>query len=116
MTDDRSKPLISENPYHSLDQRLDSSQRPIKITKVNEGEEDRDSLGSDSTMTSRNPRIQRYLVAVEYIGTRFYGAQQQATCRTVVGVLEVTSALFFCFCFFPVLLLSNDEMLYSCCF
>ncbi|KAL0335274.1 UNVERIFIED_CONTAM: tRNA pseudouridine synthase A [Sesamum radiatum] len=39
-------------------------------------------------MKSMNPGIQRYLVAIEYIGTRFSGAQKQSTCRTVVGVLE----------------------------
>uniref|UniRef100_A0A0E0MKI8 tRNA pseudouridine synthase n=1 Tax=Oryza punctata TaxID=4537 RepID=A0A0E0MKI8_ORYPU len=37
---------------------------------------------------ARNPRAQRYLVAVEYIGTRFSGSQQQLNQRTVVGVLE----------------------------
>ncbi|CAA6660161.1 unnamed protein product [Spirodela intermedia] len=30
----------------------------------------------------------KVLVAVEYIGTRFSGSQQQPNCRTVVGVLE----------------------------
>lgn len=38
---------------------------------------------------STNKRIQRYLVAVEYIGTKFSGSQKQLNCRTVVGVLEV---------------------------
>ncbi|KAE8690761.1 Pseudouridine synthase family protein isoform 2 [Hibiscus syriacus] len=37
---------------------------------------------------SKNPRIQRYLVAIEYIGTRFSGSQQQPNFRTVVDVLE----------------------------
>ncbi|KAF0897935.1 hypothetical protein E2562_001637 [Oryza meyeriana var. granulata] len=37
---------------------------------------------------ARNPRAQRYLVAVEYVGTRFSGSQQQPNQRTVVGVLE----------------------------
>ncbi|XP_020268556.1 uncharacterized protein LOC109843968 isoform X1 [Asparagus officinalis] len=37
---------------------------------------------------SRNPRAQRYLVAVEYIGTRFFGSQKQPNCRTVTGTLE----------------------------
>lgn len=41
-----------------------------------------------------NPRLQRYLVAIEYIGTRFSGAQQQTNCRTVVGVLEVILFLY----------------------
>lgn len=36
-----------------------------------------------------HPRVQRYLVAIEYIGTRFSGSQKQLNCRTVVGVLEV---------------------------
>lgn len=38
---------------------------------------------------ARNPQAQRYLVAVEYVGTRFSGSQQQLNQRTVVGVLEV---------------------------
>uniref|UniRef100_A0A0D3HSA5 tRNA pseudouridine synthase n=2 Tax=Oryza TaxID=4527 RepID=A0A0D3HSA5_9ORYZ len=39
---------------------------------------------------ARNPQAQRYLVAVEYVGTRFSGSQQQLNQRTVVGVLEDT--------------------------
>ncbi|EPS72909.1 pseudouridine synthase, partial [Genlisea aurea] len=36
-----------------------------------------------------NPkRLQRYLVAIEYVGTQFAGAQKQPAARTVVGVLE----------------------------
>ena len=38
---------------------------------------------------ARISRAQRYLVAVEYAGTRFFGSQQQPNKRTVVGVLEV---------------------------
>ena len=38
---------------------------------------------------ARISRAQRYLVAVEYAGTRFSGSQQQPDKRTVVGVLEV---------------------------
>ncbi|CAM8935188.1 unnamed protein product [Rhodiola kirilowii] len=54
-------------------------------------------LESLSLMQSPRPRrermvekpiIQRYLIAVEYIGTRFSGVQQQLNCRTVGGVLE----------------------------
>lgn len=47
-----------------------------------------------------NPGFQRYLVAIEYIGTRFYGSQQQPNFRTVVGVLEVRfyASVSFVFC------------------
>jgi tRNA pseudouridine38-40 synthase len=38
---------------------------------------------------ARISRAQRYLIAVEYAGTRFSGSQQQPNKRTVVGVLEV---------------------------
>lgn len=48
----------------------------------------RGSSSSESEL-SMNPRVQRYLVAIEYIGTRFSGSQQQAKDRTVVGVLQV---------------------------
>lgn len=39
-------------------------------------------------MMTRKPGMQRYLVAVEYIGTRFCGSQQQPDQRTVMGVLQ----------------------------
>lgn len=90
MTDKISTPLISESPKHSFDQRPESPQRPWKLPRI-AGEEiinaDEDGSPGDETM-SQNPRIQRYLVAIEYIGTRFAGAQKQPNFRTVVGVLE----------------------------
>lgn len=90
MTDKKSTPLISESPKHSFDQRPESPQRPWKLPRI-AGEEiinaDEDGSPGDETM-SQNPRIQRYLVAIEYIGTRFAGAQKQPNFRTVVGVLE----------------------------
>ncbi|XP_078156321.1 pseudouridine synthase family protein isoform X1 [Carex rostrata] len=43
---------------------------------------------SEIAMGQRNPGLQRYLVAVEYIGTLFSGSQKQPAFRTVVGVLE----------------------------
>ncbi|KAL5226100.1 hypothetical protein ABZP36_012739 [Zizania latifolia] len=43
---------------------------------------------SEEMAGALNPRAQRYLVAVEYVGTRFSGSQQQPNQRTVVGVLE----------------------------
>lgn len=96
MSDDQSQPLNSDNSL--LYQRPESSEAPLKIPRFDEeddwGDEDeeepKESIISDGVM-NRNPRIQRYLVAIEYIGTRFSGAQQQSNCRTVVGVLEVKS-------------------------
>ncbi|PWA73116.1 pseudouridine synthase family protein [Artemisia annua] len=68
-------------------QSPESVDRPTKILKLSTSDE------QDSERTTRmaqNPKgIQRYLVAIEYIGTKFSGAQQQAPhCRTVVGVLQ----------------------------
>ncbi|XP_076909997.1 uncharacterized protein LOC143567467 [Bidens hawaiensis] len=55
-----------------------SNERPLKIGKYSEEERE---MGQKS--------IQRYLIAIEYVGTRFSGAQQQAAnCRTVVGALQ----------------------------
>lgn len=89
MSDD----LIQESSKHS---RPESPQRPSKVAKIN-GEDFADGAEEDKEEEERklieknmnpNPRLQRYLVAIEYIGTRFSGAQQQSNCRTVVGVLE----------------------------
>jgi tRNA pseudouridine38-40 synthase len=44
---------------------------------------------SEAMGGARISRAQRYLIAVEYAGTRFSGSQQQPDKRTVVGVLEV---------------------------
>ncbi|XP_011655541.1 uncharacterized protein LOC101221274 isoform X2 [Cucumis sativus] len=78
---------MTENQKHGLELSIDSSsQRPLKIGKTT------DELfhGDEEEAETMNPKpgIQRYLVAVEYIGTRFYGSQQQPNCRTVVGALE----------------------------
>ncbi|KAL5725872.1 tRNA pseudouridine(38-40) synthase [Ranunculus cassubicifolius] len=64
--------------------------KPTKIpkTKIIHSEQDDDS-DSESELMSNNPKIQRYLLAIEYIGSRFSGSQKQApNCRTVVGVIE----------------------------
>ncbi|KAK8522378.1 hypothetical protein V6N12_056089 [Hibiscus sabdariffa] len=50
--------------------------------------QDHRDQGLEESSITKTPRIQRYLVAIEYIGTRFSGSQQQPNCRTVVGVLE----------------------------
>lgn len=86
MTDDyQSQPLVTN---HSPDKRPESPQRPLKIAKLSN--EDAEAEAGENQTMGQNPRtIQRYLVAIEYIGTRFSGAQQQApNYRTVVGVLQ----------------------------
>ncbi|KAK2662174.1 hypothetical protein Ddye_000748 [Dipteronia dyeriana] len=77
---------MSENPKHSLDTTHQSHQRPLKIARTEE--EQIQESGTVSNPMGPNPRLQRYLVAFEYIGTRFSGSQQQLKCRTAVGVLE----------------------------
>ncbi|KAL6964449.1 tRNA pseudouridine(38-40) synthase [Sarracenia purpurea var. burkii] len=96
MTDDRPRPLISENPKNELNLRPESPQRPLKIPRIagevtlEDNDDDEIEEVKEATLSSKtmNPRFQRYLVAIEYIGTRFAGAQKQPNCRTVVGVLE----------------------------
>ncbi|GFQ03965.1 tRNA pseudouridine synthase a [Phtheirospermum japonicum] len=86
MTDEQSSPFVTPTSQQSRNQRPESPHRPSKLAKTGVGvEEDRESVEANMTP---NPRIQRYLVAIEYIGTRFSGAQKQPIYRTVVGVLE----------------------------
>ncbi|CAA0841531.1 Pseudouridine synthase family protein [Striga hermonthica] len=94
MTDEQSPPLVPRTTHRLRDQRPQSPNRPSKLAKIDGGdlsggveeeEEQRESIGS---VMSSNPKLQRYLIAIEYIGTRFSGAQKQPTGRTVVGVLE----------------------------
>ncbi|GER41480.1 unnamed protein product [Striga asiatica] len=95
MTDEQSPPLVPPTTHRLRDQRPQSPNRPSKLAKIDGGdlsggveeeeEEQRESIGS---VMSPNPKLQRYLIAIEYIGTRFSGAQKQPTGRTVVGVLE----------------------------
>lgn len=80
---------MTENLKRSLNTTPDSS-RPSKIPKTqdhSDQEEEEDKQQEESSM-SKSSRVQRYLVAIEYIGTRFSGSQQQPNCRTVVGALE----------------------------
>ncbi|KAK6945480.1 Pseudouridine synthase I, TruA, alpha/beta domain [Dillenia turbinata] len=74
--------MTEQSRKHLPDQTLDSPQKPLKIARTEEEDQQ-----SEQNM-SQNPRLQRYLVAIEYIGTRFSGSQQQPNCRTAVGVLE----------------------------
>ncbi|KAI4992116.1 tRNA pseudouridine synthase A isoform X1 [Hordeum vulgare subsp. vulgare] len=63
-----------------------SSQSDISPADAEGGEEA--GAESEAMAGARLYRAQRYLVAVEYDGTRFSGSQQQPNQRTVVGVLE----------------------------
>ncbi|KAJ4717444.1 tRNA pseudouridine synthase [Melia azedarach] len=59
----------------------------VEENAVEECEEVSESRNLSDSGTE-NPGMQRYLVAVEYIGTRFAGAQKQPQGRTVAGILE----------------------------
>jgi hypothetical protein len=68
-----------------------SSQPDISPAEKLESAADGDGASgaeSEAMCGARISRAQRYLVAVEYAGTRFSGSQQQPDKRTVVGVLE----------------------------
>ena len=85
---------MTESPKHLLDTTSEASQRPSKIAKTTTDSEDEEEQQQQQQQqserpTNPNPRMQRYLVAIEYIGTRFSGSQQQLNCRTVVGALQV---------------------------
>ncbi|XP_042431258.1 tRNA pseudouridine synthase A-like [Zingiber officinale] len=64
---------------------LDSPSESLKPPKQQRSEEE---AGEGGDGMSHNSKAQRYLIAVEYIGTRFSGSQRQPNCRTVVGLLE----------------------------
>ncbi|KAL1539167.1 tRNA pseudouridine(38-40) synthase [Salvia divinorum] len=63
-------------------------QPPCKLPRIDARESTEEETESVERNMTPNSRTQRYLVAIEYIGTRFSGAQQQSTCRTVMGVLQ----------------------------
>ncbi|KAM2027980.1 hypothetical protein EV2_020819 [Malus domestica] len=83
---------MSENLKHPLEldsiSNSQSTQRPSKISKTADDLSDGEQESQQPQSMSQHPRIQRYLLSIEYIGTRFSGSQQQSNCRTVVGVLE----------------------------
>jgi hypothetical protein len=90
----------SSSPKRPFDSSLADSSPPAKLQRASEPDPAGNSDGapgggeaageeSKAMARVRNPRAQRYLVAVEYVGTRFSGSQQQPNQRTVVGVLEV---------------------------
>ncbi|XP_010458284.1 PREDICTED: uncharacterized protein LOC104768107 [Camelina sativa] len=87
---------MSDNLKHPLDitasqESLERNPKVARIEGFSDDEEEEEGLvesESELSMNPGNPRLQRYLVAIEYIGTRFSGSQQQPTYRTVVGVLQ----------------------------
>lgn len=94
--DDQPQTVATNNSPESPD-------RPLKIAKYTQQHHNDEPQAAEveeeeNQTMGQNPRttIQRYLVAIEYIGTRFSGAQQQApNCRTVVGALQVFQPFFF---------------------
>ncbi|KAI3964170.1 hypothetical protein MKW92_004198 [Papaver armeniacum] len=76
----------------------ESSENPTKITKTVVVEEEEEEIQfSDEEeeeelqkpqIINNNPRMQTYLVAFEYHGGKFFGSQQQAVRRTVIGALQ----------------------------
>ncbi|KAK7246906.1 hypothetical protein RIF29_41777 [Crotalaria pallida] len=64
----------------------EESRRPCKLSKTEHHTDDEESKQHE--MNKNGNQMQRYLVAIEYIGTRFCGSQQQLTHRTVIGVLQ----------------------------
>lgn len=76
---------------HSVDLEGSYNNRPSKLSKIEHPSHIEEEEEEEEEM-NQNPKngIQRYLFAIEYIGTRFSGSQKQLTCRTVVGALEVS--------------------------
>ncbi|KAI5448658.1 uncharacterized protein LOC127085971 isoform X1 [Lathyrus oleraceus] len=87
---------MTNNPKHTVEFEECSDNRPSKISKIEypnpivdgEEEEAKTVIEDQKQEMNQHRKIQRYLVAIEYIGTRFCGSQKQLTDRTVVGVLE----------------------------
>ncbi|WJX26162.1 tRNA pseudouridine(38-40) synthase [Trifolium repens] len=83
--------MTHQNPTtkHTVE---DSNNRPSKISKIEyEDDDDGEEVEEEEQkqeMNNQQRKIQRYLMAIEYIGSRFCGSQKQLTDRTVVGVLE----------------------------
>ncbi|KAK8940913.1 hypothetical protein KSP39_PZI010007 [Platanthera zijinensis] len=93
--------LMPPTPASDSSKRLISdpseSREPSKLAKLSEDRADvkgageeapEEALEPETPGMSQNPRVQRYLVAVEYIGTGFFGSQKQPNCRTVTGSVE----------------------------
>ncbi|XP_018437784.1 uncharacterized protein LOC108810147 [Raphanus sativus] len=86
--------MSDPNLKHPLEDSRAYQERLSKVARIDAFSDEEESEEADSGLVISgtelivNPRMQRYLIAVEYIGTRFYGSQQQPKYRTVVGVLQ----------------------------
>jgi tRNA pseudouridine38-40 synthase len=87
------RPFESSLADPSPPSKLQRSSQPdvLSAEKLESAADGGGTVGPESEAMggARISRAQRYLVAVEYAGTRFSGSQQQPDKRTVVGVLEV---------------------------
>lgn len=79
--------FIELNAIDNRKRALDNDTQSMKSQKVLRDEKPEQEEGGYEVMSQR-PGVQRYLVAVEYIGTNFLGMQKQPNFRTVQGVLE----------------------------
>lgn len=79
--------FIELNAIDNRKRALDNDTQSMNSKKVLRDEKPEQDEGDNEDMSQR-PGVQRYLVAVEYIGTNFLGMQKQPNFRTVQGVLE----------------------------
>lgn len=82
-----SEKIIELNAVGNRKRALDDDTQSMNPQKVLKGGKPEQEERGNEEMSQR-PGVQRYLVAVEYIGTNFLGMQKQPNFRTVQGVLE----------------------------
>ncbi|CAN6884424.1 unnamed protein product [Brassica oleracea] len=80
--------MSDPNTKHPPGDYTASQERLSKVARIDGFSDEEEGHESELSMSPENPRVQRYLVAIEYVGTRFFGSQQQPKDRTVVGVLQ----------------------------
>lgn len=95
------EPSVHKDSKRPLDSPSFSS-KPLKTSRAEdrEGEvaaEIEEKVRGESLTIRSGNRSQRYLVSIEYIGTRFLGSQRQPNFRTVIGCLEVNFVSFVLF-------------------
>lgn len=93
--------MSDPNTKHPPGDYTASQERLSKVARIDGFSDEEEGHESELSMSPENPRVQRYLVAIEYVGTRFFGSQQQPKDRTVVGVLQVIREVGFVCNFVP---------------